>query len=69
MVGSFDAVKKEQGIPGTLYEMMWRVRYHEEGWNAEWLQGKEIEKGIPDSLLPAGNKVFKYFTHYFPPWI
>ncbi|KAH7321980.1 Rox3 mediator complex subunit-domain-containing protein [Rhexocercosporidium sp. MPI-PUGE-AT-0058] len=58
LVGSFDAVKKEQGTPGTLYELMWRVKYQDEDWKAEWTQGKEIEKGIPESLLPAGNKVF-----------
>ncbi|KAG4416609.1 hypothetical protein IFR04_010252 [Cadophora malorum] len=58
LVGAFDSVKREQGTPGTLYEMMWRVKYQDEGWNAEWTQGKEIEKGIPESLLPPGNKVF-----------
>merc|ERR1712093_755397 len=34
------------------------IKDHDEGWNAEWTQGKEIEKGIPESLLPPGNKVF-----------
>ncbi|KAL2068451.1 hypothetical protein VTL71DRAFT_16549, partial [Oculimacula yallundae] len=58
LVGTFDAVKKEQGTPGTLYEMVWRVKHQEEGWAAEWAQGKEIEKGLPDSLFPPGNTIF-----------
>ncbi|CZT12738.1 hypothetical protein WAI453_005529 [Rhynchosporium graminicola] len=58
LVGTFDAVKKENGAPGTLYELMWNVKYQDEAWIANWTTGKEIEKGIPESLLPAGNKVF-----------
>ncbi len=55
LVGSFDAVKKELGAPDTLYAMM--IAPQEE-WDAEYTRGKEIDKGIPELLLPAGNKVF-----------
>jgi len=51
--GQFDAVKKELGAPDTLFEMM---RQPEEEWVVEYVQGKEVEKGLPEPAVAGLGK-------------
>ncbi|KAI9049261.1 hypothetical protein LZ554_007108 [Drepanopeziza brunnea f. sp. 'monogermtubi'] len=55
ILGSFDAIKNEVGAPGTLGAMM---KMPDDVWNAEFVRGKEIEKGIPESMLAKGHTIF-----------
>ncbi|PBP24822.1 putative Mediator of RNA polymerase II transcription subunit 19 [Diplocarpon rosae] len=55
LAGSFDAVKKEVNGPGTLMDML---KTPDDAWAAQFVTGKEIEKGIPASMLEKGHSTF-----------
>ncbi|OWP05019.1 hypothetical protein B2J93_589 [Marssonina coronariae] len=55
LAGSFDAVKKEVNGPGTLMEML---KTPDDAWAAQFVTGKEIEKGIPAPMLEKGHPTF-----------
>lgn len=55
ILGSFDAIKKEVGAPGTLDALL---KMPDDVWEADVVRGKEIEEFLSESLRFKGHTLF-----------